>query len=253
MGLTLRLSDLTYGLLEDMTLGDVSEINVLLSTQTLAENRLLPGFYLAASSGSDFVGAVLDYAATHFSQVILKIAPPIGDIMDILVDTAKSALDFVGISFAMWFNTNSLGFLVTFPAGIELLGEITLTCKVKLTTFGITCGIGYDFPQWLTAIWDGVKLVGEHLGEAGKWVGNAVGAITSEVTQAIDTAEQAVGEIKQMGKYVDKVGEVAARGLATVESWSHDLADGAVDVLEDFVDGLDVGDVFPFSWPSLPF
>jgi len=233
--LTLKLGDLTYDLLPNLNMGDLAKVDLVLSTQTLKEG-VLPGMYLYVSSGGDFLVAVVKYAMHNFASLISKIAPPgtedaLRDAADASASTLKGSL-----AFGLWFNTNSFGFLMNFPALVPLFGRITLTCKVKLMTIDITCGMGYDFPEWITAIWDGVKLISGAMKGAAKMI---LGGAVKVFNEAVEVAEGAVGHaVEQVGKHVAKVGKAAERGVKQVEKWCEDLGKGALNVLEDVGDGF---------------
>jgi len=202
--LTLKLGHLTDFYIPDVTLGELASINVVLSTQSLPANGLLPGAYFYAYSGSDFIANMMNYAFKEFGNLISAILPDgAADWLEEAFETLSSAV-FGKLAFGLWLNTNSFGFVVTVPALI--FGEITLTCHVKLTTIGVSCGGGYDMPKWISALWEGTKMV--------------IGAISDDMDAALDAIETKMGHAAaQIGQVIDDVKDKAKGGAKGLAKW----------------------------------
>merc|ERR1712113_982112 len=56
-----------------------------------------------------------------------------------------------------WFNSDSVGFKTLIPLWVAGSGE--LECRIKLKGFGVDCGWDYNKPQWISAKWDGPRMI----------------------------------------------------------------------------------------------
>lgn len=56
-----------------------------------------------------------------------------------------------------WFNSDSVGFKTLIPLWVAGNGE--LECRIKLKGFGVDCGWDYNKPQWISAKWDGPRMI----------------------------------------------------------------------------------------------
>jgi len=210
ISITFKLSSITNGLLPNLGVGSLVEVNAVVSTQTLPGSGLLPGLYVYASNGGSHLVNVIKYAAHNFGALLEAIGGKgVGDALSKAAEAAQKSLS--GVAFGAYLNTNSFGFTVTVPAGAPLLlafpvlgvagaaalGSVTVSCKVKLTTGAITCGLGYDAPLWVSG------LVAE-LGEA----------VVSAVEKTVDLAEKALDTVlgskgaQQVGNVIDGMADV---------------------------------------------
>jgi len=200
-----------------------------MSTQTLVESRLKPGLYLYAAMGSNFFANIASYASQHLGSTIRQIPlSPVGwkglnpvikwlhDAADWLNNTAQGAADALKyLSAGLWMNTDSFGFLLA--SNTPIFGKLTLTCKMKLTTWALTCGAGYEMPKWIQAAWDGVELV--------------TGEMSEKVDAALEHVESKLGHaLEQCGKVIDDVAPGAREGAKDVISWAKDKGEALREV-----------------------
>lgn len=191
--LKIKLDELLLNTLPPLGLGDLSDVNLLLSTMTLGQGKVLPGIYLYAETGSDFLKNIMKFMTDNFPTALDMLN--VGDAISAAFNTATEKLG--KLDYALYLNTDHLGFLFTFPPipPISFFGSGKLSCKVKLSTGEITCAGGYEFPKWLTLLWDGVKLTTGVVGEAVYQAGHLIeGAWETAVDDAMDKAEKALGK-----------------------------------------------------------
>jgi len=224
VSLYVKFSDLTDNLLSDMYLGDAITINGLTTTQTIGD--LLPGMYLYSETGIDAMAAVMSWATSSFAGIIDAIG---GTNFASEFESLVSGADYGSSKFGLFLNTDSFGFMIEVPATAAIfaafplggsmdLGTLEIECTVKLVSVGITCGIGYDSPRWLGALWKNAKMV--------------LGAVSDTASAAFDSAVDAVGGLVadiQWGKVADKAGTVASKAAGPIlESKYFNYASNAV-------------------------
>merc|ERR1719210_1422248 len=158
------------------------------------------------------------------------------------VEDSASALEF-----GLYINTNALGLrfsipitptlLAGFPLGPAVGGTVTVSCKVKLSDIGITCGVGYDEPAWLSAFFNGL-----HSG-AKKVLGAVSGGVDDAKKAAEETWESTVGgAVPLVDNAFDDVTDVAneigawATGVASLadpSNWGPAVGDTITDITGD--------------------
>lgn len=241
---------LTNGLLDDLELGDILKASAVLTKQRHTQSGLEPGYYLYLNTGDSVVARVVDWAFKWFGDKVIDPIAPDG-VSDTLRDMAvngANALTRGDLAFGFFHNTNSIGFLVTFPISIGIvgLGKLTLSCKIKMTTIEVSCGIGYDEPKWLAAVWDGVVFIAGKIGKGVELLANAVGL-------DLDGAEEAAEQfMKDAGKTVEQIGGAVSRmripakaGAEKVVQWTKDTGKFFSDAGEGLKNlGEDIGKGF---------
>jgi len=117
---------------------------------------VLPGFYFSAAASTNF-----------FTEVLKFCLRSLGKLVDLFTGgTARKAIDRLLLrkdaggskaNLIFWFNSDSVGFKTLIPLWVAGSGE--LECRIKLKGFGVDCGWDYNKPQWISAKWDGPRMI----------------------------------------------------------------------------------------------
>jgi hypothetical protein len=228
-----KLKDITGGVLPDLGMGNLVEMQAVLSTQTLPESGLLPGLYLYASTGSASITNVIKYAAHNFGGLINKLGGNgISDWLTKVVKAAEGTMD--GLAFGLYINTNSFGFILSIPAvgsPNPLVGDkVTLSCKIKLSTGAITCGYGDVMAKWASAVIRGGEML---VGEVKEFMEDAQDAAVKEIADFLIQTAPFIHDLNtQAERAVTDVGDWARGAEGKLKEFGTQLVEGGEKVLE---------------------
>lgn len=205
--MVVNMRELTGGLLPAFDSGDMMGINVLISSQRVGSDNpsatVFPGIYMYTSRYTPVVSNFLRYVMANFGKAIRAIPKskyfPGGSVIaDALEESALAlALDAAGGDMAFgWFLKFgvSMGWILTMPLlggnlpGTDfLVGSVSLSCNIKFPNVEVTCGLGYEEPQWVAMFWDGTELVADAENEKGTETTEHYEWFTDVVTDTTNT------------------------------------------------------------------
>jgi len=246
----LLLSEITYGALPDLKLGDAMEFHVVLTTQTLPDSGLLPGVYLYTGAAGPAFGLMVKFILDNFGDAIDAVGGSgIGNAIKGAADSLEDWWSSNNYGFGIFFNTNAFGavfsvplspgLLVGFPLGPALLGYVTVSCEFKYSAGRLTCAVGYDAPKWIAAL---LKEAKKLLKYAEKFFGDVADKVDAAIDNTVkafnqgfnavvgffsDTAEDIERVAAEVGEWAEGVGGDVAQAFSDLGDMTVDAA-GAV-------------------------
>jgi len=164
----ISLADLTDNALANLELGNVFEVDGMLTTQTMS--GLSPGAYFYASAGLSMALVMedaMDWVVKSFGDIINKIAG--ND--NVAENAVKAVTKVLGTpdgkqAFGFYASETSMGIMMTFPVGslfgflgVIPMGTMSMECQFHYDHGGATCGLDYGEPKWAAAVWKDAQMV----------------------------------------------------------------------------------------------
>jgi hypothetical protein len=223
------METLTGGAVENLELGNVFEVNGMLSTQTVSS--VTPGAYFYASDGDSLAVVMEDamkWVAEGFGAIIDKIAGHSG-VADKAVEAVTKVLGTSNSKqqFGFYVSETSVGIMLEFPVGSIFpmlgsipLGTMSIQCQFHFAHGGATCGVDYGVPQWAAAIWkDAVMVMGPIVKSAEEAVSSLKAGVSKDWTEIKGGVTQAYKAVSEaVTKDADTVKNVATKDASTVKN-----------------------------------